>query len=333
MEPPVISLRGIGKQFPETYDFKTWIRHRGRVPQRRVLTDISLEVNSGEIFGLLGANGAGKTTLLKLLATLVLPTEGSITINGLNVVSDADRVRQIIGYSSSFERSFYYRLTALENLKFFGALLPLRPQELEQQIETAVAIVDLQREMHRRYSALSTGMRQRLTLARCLLGNPRVLLVDEPTRAVDPLQSQRLRSLLREELAIRQGKTIIIATNSLDEAWEICDRVALLSQGRIITIGKPNELREGLNYPQRYHVVVDRFDESLRARLTQVPGLELTHTLAIEAETSLQIQIRGPDINGLLQALNANGIQVKKIETVHPATSEVFSELIRENSL
>ncbi|GAC1426956.1 MAG: daunorubicin resistance protein DrrA family ABC transporter ATP-binding protein [Burkholderiaceae bacterium] len=328
----MISLRGIGKQFPETYDFKTWIRHRGRVPQRRVLTDISLEVNSGEIFGLLGANGAGKTTLLKLLATLVLPTEGAITIDGLNVVSDADRVRQIIGYSSSFERSFYYRLTALENLKFFGALLSLRPQELKQQIQSAVAIVDLQREMNRRYSALSTGMRQRLTLARCLLGNPRVLLVDEPTRAVDPLQSQRLRTLLREELAIRQGKTIIIATNSLDEAWEICDRVALLSQGRIITIGKPNELREGLDYPQRYRVVVDRFNESLRARLVQVPGLELTDTLAVEAETSLQIKIRAPDINGLLQALNANGIHVKKIETIHPATSEVFSELIRENS-
>ncbi len=329
----MISLRGIGKQFPETYDFRTWIRHRGRVPQRRVLTDISLEVNSGEIFGLLGANGAGKTTLLKLLATLVLPTEGTITINGLDVVSDADRVRQIIGYSSSFERSFYYRLTALENLMFFGALLPSRHEGLKRRIETAVAIVDLQREMHRRYSALSTGMRQRLTLARCLLGDPKVLLVDEPTRAVDPLQSQRLRTLLREELAIRQGKTIIIATNSLDEAWEICDRVALLSQGKIITIGKPNELREGLDYPQRYHVVVDRFDESLRARLVAVPGLELTAILASEAETSLQIQIRAQSINGLLQALNGNGIHVKKIETIHPATSEVFSELIQENGL
>lgn len=309
------------------------MRHRGRVPQRRVLTDISLEVNSGEIFGLLGANGAGKTTLLKLLATLVLPTEGAITINGLDVVSDADKVRQIIGYSSSFERSFYYRLTALENLMFFGALLPSRHQGLKQRIETAVAVVDLQREMHRRYSALSTGMRQRLTLARCLLGDPQVLLVDEPTRAVDPLQSQRLRTLLREELAIRQGKTIIIATNSLDEAWEICDRVALLNQGRIITIGKPNELREGLDYPQRYHVVVDRFDESLRARLVAVPGLQLTGTLASEAETSLQIQIRAPSINGLLQALNGNGIHVRKIETIHPATSEVFSELIGENGL
>jgi ABC-type multidrug transport system ATPase subunit len=178
-------------------------------------------MHAGEVVGLVGANGAGKTTLLHIIAGLLRADAGTVTVDGR------------VALCTSADRSFYYRLTMRDNLRFFGRLYGLRGRHLEARIDCALQITQLEECCNRRYSTCSTGMRQRLTFARALLSDADVLLLDEPTRAVDALHAQRLHEFIREELACRYGKAVLLATNVLHEAWTICDRVLVLSGGHV----------------------------------------------------------------------------------------------------
>jgi ABC-2 type transport system ATP-binding protein len=223
------------------------VRHGARYAlskERRntVLHDVNLEVRRGELIGLLGANGAGKTTLLKMMATLTLPDRGSIEIDGIDVGRNPILARSRIGFCSSDDRSFYFRLTARENMRFFGALVGLRGRRLERRIEETLRDVSLRAVMDRRFGEFSSGMRQRMTVARALLNDPEIVFFDEPTRAVDPLHAEELRRMIRKDLVERRGKTVILATNVLEEAWSICDRVAIVSGGTIVAVAPPREL-------------------------------------------------------------------------------------------
>ena len=203
-----------------------------------MLFDVSLSV-ARRAFGLLGPNGAGKTTLLKLLATLTTPDRGRMTIDGIDVMKRPKEATRRVGLCSSEERSFYFRLTARQNLEFFGALVGLYGKVLHARIDEVMELVDLSHAVDMRVANFSSGMRQRITVARALLTDPPVLFLDEPTRAVDPVHALELRKLIRRDLVERAGKTIILATNTLEEAWEICDRVAVVNGGRIVACGPP----------------------------------------------------------------------------------------------
>lgn len=237
-EPTIISVINVFKSFPVRYGAAF-----SRAPRRRIaLKNICLEIRRGECFGLLGQNGAGKTTLLKLLATLTLPDHGLLTINGLDVARNAGLVKRFIGLAPSDERSFFFRLTARQNLEFFGGLKGFSGRELRTEIERAVAMVDLQGALDRRFGEFSSGMRQRLILARALLGDPAILLLDEPTRALDPLHADELHALVRDRLIRELGKTVILATNVLHEAWTLCNRIAIVNAAEIVAMGTPAEL-------------------------------------------------------------------------------------------
>jgi ABC-type multidrug transport system ATPase subunit len=201
-----------------------------------------LRVAPGEVLGILGANGAGKTTLLHAIAGLVDADRGSVLLNGLPL--DAHSARTNVGICTNSERTFYYRLTLRENLRFFGRLCGLKGRALTSRAEELLEMLALQPFSNRRYAECSTGTRQRLGLARALLHDPPVLLLDEPTRALDPLRAHEFRTLVRETLANDRGKMIVLATNILEEAWSVCDRVALLAQGQIVAIGSPAAVRE-----------------------------------------------------------------------------------------
>ncbi|HXW77356.1 MAG TPA: ABC transporter ATP-binding protein, partial [Candidatus Eremiobacteraceae bacterium] len=237
----MIDVKDVRKSFPVAYGFLAPIKYRGRIPRKEVLHGISFRVERGELFGLLGPNGAGKTTLLKMLCTLTTPDHGTITIDGLDAVANPDGVKRRIGLCSSEERSFYFRLTARENLEFFGALAGLRGKKLQERIEEVVALVDLGSAIDVWFAGFSSGMRQRLTLARSMLADPPILFLDEPTRAVDPVHTEELRRLIRDELVDKRGKTVIMATNLLEEAWQLCDRVAIMRRGTVAALGPPKE--------------------------------------------------------------------------------------------
>ena len=204
---------------------------RGITRPVRALSDVTLEVESGQVFGLLGPNGAGKTTLMKVLATLVLPSEGRAAVLGADVVRDDYEVRRMVGFTTGDERSFYWRLTGKENLEFFAGMRGLSSLEGRRSVDAALEFVGLVSSARDVVGRYSTGMRQRLTIARALLGDPPLLMLDEPTRSLDPEATDQVRALLRA--LTRNGRTILIATHSLAEATAVCDRVAIVAAGKI----------------------------------------------------------------------------------------------------
>lgn len=237
-----IHLEGLTKRFRVRRAWRELLarsRERDWVP---VLSDVSLDVRPGESFGLLGPNGAGKTTLFKILSTLVLPDAGCATVLGTDVVREPREVRRLLAPVIADERSLHWRLSARENLRLFAALQGLRRAEMSERISNLLEVVGLEGAGGQLAGAFSSGMRQRLLIARALLGRPRVLLLDEPTRSLDPLAARAFRRFLREEISGRQGCALMIATHNAEEALELCDRVAILNRGRLLATGTAAEL-------------------------------------------------------------------------------------------
>ncbi|MFQ5664058.1 MAG: ABC transporter ATP-binding protein [Terriglobia bacterium] len=240
---PAITVQAVSKKFRDDHGLLGW-RRRGSAARRIVaLNGITLEVASGEVFGLVGPNGAGKTTLLKILATLVLPDQGAARVGGFDVVREPRETRRRLGVMLEVERSFYARLSGRQNLEFFAALYALDGPPVQKRIAEVLERVGLAEVADRRFVKYSVGMQHRLGLSRALLPEPPVLLLDEPTRSLDPMTAVEFRRLLRDQLAHRQGKTILLASHSLAEVEQLCDRLAVLDRGEIVALGSRDELK------------------------------------------------------------------------------------------
>ena len=199
---------------------------------RDVLRGITLQVRRGEIFGVIGLNGSGKTTLLEIVAAAQLPSSGRGTVAGYDLLSQPERVRATVGYCPANLESFYPRLTGKANLEFFAALRNMSPSEAVSQSREILAVINASELSDTLFQRYSTGMKQKLSLARALLGGPAVVLLDEPTRSLDPTARREFQDLLRR-IADAGQTSIVLVTHNLDEARRICDRVALLEDGSI----------------------------------------------------------------------------------------------------
>jgi ABC-2 type transport system ATP-binding protein len=197
------------------------------------LKGVNLEIRPGERVGFLGPNGAGKTTLLKLVAGLLLPGSGSVVIDGADTIRENNRARKSSSLVMNEERSFYWRLTGRQNLEFFGALENLSGQRLKTRIQELLDLVGLGGSADKRVGTYSSGMKQRLAIARGLLSDPEILILDEPSRALDPEAAEELISLVLTTLHRDLSKTLLIATHRLDEARILCDRLCVLSRGSL----------------------------------------------------------------------------------------------------
>jgi ABC-2 type transport system ATP-binding protein len=321
----------VSKSFPTATGAAVWLRHLGRPPRRTVLHDVSLTVAPGELFALLGPNGAGKTSLLKLLATLSIPDRGRIIVGGVDAARDPLLAKQRIGLCTSEERSFYFRLTARANLEFFGALAGLRGNALQRRIDEVVELVDMGASLDRRFESYSSGMRQRLTVARALLADPDVLLLDEPTRAVDPIHAEAIRELIRNELVGRQHKTVILATNLLEEAWRMCDRIAVINEGRIVALGPPRSLDGHLNAVRRFDVTLDRVDEDLLARTRSIAGFAGLDVASSAAGVTMTIRLDPSDsaLGDLMRAVTSNGAVLRDFRPVEVHPVEIFKSVVQ----
>lgn len=232
-----VSLQGLGKRFAERRTLAELARAPFRRRWHQALAEVTLDVAPGEFVGLLGPNGAGKSTLFRILSTLLVPDTGDALVGGASVRTAPGAVRRLMSPVSPDERSLWWRLSALENLRIFGVLHGLPGRAAEARAAELLALVRLEGTGTRLVGAFSSGMRQRLLVARALMGTPRLLLLDEPTRSLDPISARDLRRFLREELNGRLGCTVLLATHSHEEALECCDRIGVLHHGRLLAAG------------------------------------------------------------------------------------------------
>jgi ABC-2 type transport system ATP-binding protein len=212
------------------------------------LDDVHLNVREGEIAALLGPNGAGKTTLIKILTSLILPDEGQVRIGGMDIRKDGAKVKTMVGLAVGEERSFYFRLTGRQNLSFFASLYSLHGGAAKRKINDIADLLGIE-GLDRRFQEYSTGMKQRLTIARCLLGDAKVVFMDEPTKSLDPVAASDFRKLIREKLVGELGRTVLFATHQTGEAEEIADKIAVMDHGRIKAFGSIEELRSKIDDP------------------------------------------------------------------------------------
>jgi ABC-2 type transport system ATP-binding protein len=270
-----ISIRNLSKTYPSPFRRLRALFRRPVKEPVEALRDVSFDVNSGEIFGLIGRNGAGKTTLTKIVATLVQPTTGSISVRGDDTVRHDEQVRRQVGLATAEERSFYWRLTAEQNLMFFARLHGLSDRTAKQRITELFGKLELEEVARRRFGEMSTGNKQRLAVARALLSQPPVLLLDEPTRSLDPLAAARMRELIRSLAQQDPPVTILLTSHNLAEVETLCERVAIISRGRIRAIDTPQHLRAVTSKSEQVHVTVSGLNgtnESERISFTRESG-------------------------------------------------------------
>jgi ABC-2 type transport system ATP-binding protein len=239
-----LSVDHISKTYPVPFvRLKKALRRKFKAPVEAV-RDVSFDVREGEVFGLIGPNGAGKTTLTKMIATLIQPTSGQVTVKGFDSVRDDEEVRRNVGLAGAEERSFYWRLTAEQNLLFFARLYGLSGGEAKQKISELLSLLQIEDLARRRFAELSTGNKQRLGVARAMLANPPVLLLDEPTRSLDPIAAARMRTMIKSltQDAARRV-TVFLTSHNLAEVEELCDRVAIIGKGQLRALDSPRNLR------------------------------------------------------------------------------------------
>lgn len=201
---------------------------------------LNLNINKGEIFGLIGPNGAGKTTTIKILSTLILPDEGTVTVNGYNVKKDAEKVRENIGVlAGEFTRALYWRLSGRQNLEFFANLRNMR--NIDKRIDELLEMFDLKDYENDLIMKYSTGMKHKLALAVALLNDPPILFLDEPLSGIDPVTTFQLKNMIKNKF---RDKTVIWTSHNLYEIEEMCHRIALINKGKIVLEGQPEELKK-----------------------------------------------------------------------------------------
>ena len=320
-----IRAESLSKVYVKRRSLREVIVHPFRRAERiTALADLNLEVQAGEFFGLLGPNGAGKTTLLKILAGLVLPTSGRALVQGVDVARDDQAVKRAIGFMTSDERSFYWRLTGRENLEFFGRLYGLGAAEARRVTATLLGVVEMEPQADRPFMGYSTGMRQRLAIARALLHDPPVLCLDEPTRSLDPIAAKHLRRFVLDRLNKERGKTVVLATHNLQEAEELCGRLVVLDRGRVLRQGSVAEITAGLPGRDEYVLAVrglNALPAGTRWRLA------VEHRDGDLARILAEVDRDGNAFSDLLAAILAARATIVSCSRREPSLQEVFDRM------
>ena len=246
----MIHIHNVSKQFRINKGLvESILRPRQEAKTIKALDSVSLRVQRGQILSLLGPNGAGKTTLIKILCTLILPDSGDIEICGYDLKSQENEAKARIGLVTGEERSLYWQLTGRQNLEFFGTIYNLSQNEIRERVRKIDKVLEID-DLDKPFRNYSTGMKHRLMLARCLISEPDVIFMDEPTRSMDPGSAKSFRGFIRDVLVKKMGKTVFFATHYTREAEELADIIAIIDTGVIKACGELHELRKTWNLGQ-----------------------------------------------------------------------------------
>ncbi|MBS4015291.1 MAG: ABC transporter ATP-binding protein [Candidatus Latescibacteria bacterium] len=287
----------------------------------------SFDIREGELFGLLGPNGAGKTTLVRCIATLLIPNDGSIKILGKDIFEHSLYCRKQIGLLTSGERTLYWKLSARENLKFFAALYGLDNKERDKRIDYLIELLDLKDVQNERVEKYSSGMKQKISLARALMHDPKVLLLDEPTLGLDPQFSRFLRDFIKNTLNRKQKKTILLTTHYMDEADELCQRIAFINRGKIVDCKTPYEYKRDLPHSEVLDLRCTGIQNSdaLLKRLKSINTVETVTLNTTDGITNVKMILprAEPMLSDLIELIRQTG-KILAIDVKQPTLEDVF---------
>jgi len=316
-----VTVKNLSKTYPISFPRVKRFFHLPVKPPVEALKNVSFEIAEGEVFGLIGKNGAGKTTLTKIIATLIQPTDGKVSVKNFDSVKNEVKVRSLIGLATAEERSFYWRLTSEQNLLFFARLYGMKDKSARKRIAEVFEQLDLTKLKKRRFAELSTGNKQRLAVARALLPAPPILLLDEPTRSLDPLAAAEMRDLIRS----LKGVSVLLTSHNLSEVEELCNRVAIISKGEIRAVGTPKNLRFRHKQTQKVKIILSGVSEdflkrNLNSNLQDAVFETHAETLSIVFEREAEDNLLGETIS----FLTGNGAKILDIETEKPTLLDVL---------
>ena len=239
----------------------------------RAIDNLNLEIKKGQLFGLLGPNGAGKTTLVKMLCTLLPPDQGTALINGYDVTKQPMQVKRSLGTLFSVgERGFFWRLNGYRNLEFFAAIYNVPRQKRQERIMEVLKLVGLENSAFDLYQKYSGGMKRKLSLARTLLPDPPIMLLDEPTVGLDVISSRNVRDFVQNTVK-EMGKTILYTTHYIEEAAQICDQIGILRKGQLIACDTPNAIRGMIKERERIYIVVEKINPTQTEKMRALPAI------------------------------------------------------------
>lgn len=323
----MIEAKNLGK----VYTVKKKINFfRSEKEKVNAVKGLNLTIGEGEIVGLLGLNGAGKTTTIKMLSTLLNPSAGKITIDGLDAVKDAIKVKSMVNMIAGGERMLYWRLTGAQNLSYFGKLYGLSGGVLEDQIQNLLEEVGLTEASNTPVELYSKGMKQRLQIARGLINNPKYLFLDEPTLGLDAPVAKQLREMVKS-LAKNQGKGILLTSHYLEEVEELCDRVYIIEKGSLILHDTPENITASV--VKNYHVKIESsaLSTSQQNRIKQsLTGCSIEFS---EQGDSSEMQIIAPfDPTALIISVCIKeSVAIQKLELKRPRLEDAILTLAKEN--
>ncbi|RIK29345.1 MAG: multidrug ABC transporter ATP-binding protein [Anaerolineae bacterium] len=292
--------------------------------------DISFEIPEGELFGLLGPNGAGKTTTVKMLTTLLIPTAGNASVRGFDVVAQADEVRKRIGFIFGGERGLYWRLSGVDNLRYFASLYSVDPDVTDKRIPYLLDLVGLNGRGDEKVQGYSRGMKQRLHVARTLLHDPDVLFLDEPTLGLDPVGARDFRQVILNLQS--QKKTILLTTHYMFEADALCDRIAVINNGKIVALDTPGGLKTHVSDLNVVEVETFGVPQAVIEKLRALPFADALSVEEVGQKQLLLIQTsRGAEaVPDVMSALD--GLKVGRVVVREPTLEDAYVRLVGGSS-
>jgi|FLYN01.1.fsa_nt_gi ABC-2 type transport system ATP-binding protein len=295
------------------------------------LNGVNLEVPRGELFGLLGPNGAGKSTLIKILATLLLPTSGTALVDGLDVTRDMEEIRRRISMVSGGETSGYGLLTIEENLWMFARFYGLDNQTAKARIQEMMEVVGLSSRSRAKISDLSTGQRQKMNFVRGFISDPIVVFLDEPTLGLDVTAARDVRGFVKQWMHDHPDRTVLLTTHYMAEADELCDRLAIIDQGKVLACDTPQNLKHRLQREAIFNLKVGPLGPrpSKEDMLEAVPGVRQVAVAERDGHTDLDLILAGEEVlSNVLAHLARRGSNLIALEKREPTLEDVFVDLV-----
>ncbi len=298
------------------------------------IDNLSFEIKKGELFGLLGPNGAGKTTLVKMLCTLLPPDSGTALINGFDIIKEQMKVKRSLGTLFSVgERGFFWRLNGYRNLEFFASIYNVPRQKRHERIMEVLELVGLDNSTFQLYQKYSGGMKRKLALARTLLPDPPIILLDEPTTGLDAISSRNIREFVKKTVQ-ETGKTVLYTTHYIEEAAQICNKIAILKQGKIVACDTPNALRDKIKNEELIYLIVEEITlaqiEQMRSLQGVISITEKTDEDSLPSQKKLRVELKSVDLlPSIFDFLFEQKIKLVNFKREEPTLEDAFIELTK----